>query len=311
MVSIEGVDYSTTPPGAAALQAAGKHFVCRYLAHDWRGIRAPEVQELTAAGIEIVANYEAEADRMRSGSAGGASDAQYAQGILVEVGLPPRQPIYFSADWDASPGEQALIDAYLRGAASVIGPDRVGVYGGYYVIKRCAENGTAQWLWQTYAWSGGLQHPAAHIFQYNIYNQSVGGTDVDLDRALQDHYGQASDFWTAATTPPPTTTPPPAPAYPTHRTAITQAGPVGFTGVPDVVVAERASQGDWCVHGTALRSYPDRAAPASTPALRGHRYVFGFQATVAGEVWLASKAGSWALATAFSEDEPEPVGKDA
>lgn len=193
-VDIPGVDYSANAIPAAALRAAGKVFVCRYLAHDWRGIRAQEVRDLTAGGIEIVANYEGTADRFRAGFPAGVTDAHFAQSVLEEIGLPHSQPIYFSCDFDAEPGDQPVIDAYLGGVASVIGLQRTGVYAGYWVIRRCVENGTAKWFWQTYAWSGGNLHPATHIYQYDNYDNTIAGTDVDLDRALQVHYGQASDF---------------------------------------------------------------------------------------------------------------------
>jgi Rv2525c-like, glycoside hydrolase-like domain len=96
MIAIEGVDYSATPPGSAALRAAGKRFVVRYLARDWRGITAAEVQELTAGGIDIAVVYESPEHRPLDGYEAGAQDARSAQGVLVEVGLPPTIPIYFA-----------------------------------------------------------------------------------------------------------------------------------------------------------------------------------------------------------------------
>jgi hypothetical protein len=96
--------------------------------------------------------------------------------------------VYFSADWDATSGEQAAIDAYLKGAASVLGAGRVGVYGSFDVINRCKRNGTARWFWQTYAWSGGRLSGAAHLYQYHN-GQHINGA-VDLTRALVPEFGQ-------------------------------------------------------------------------------------------------------------------------
>ena len=102
----EGVDYSTYPPGGAALKAAGKQFVVRYLADDWRGLayqNPNEIADLKAHGIEIAVVYESAANRMLGGYAAGAVDAVYAQNVLLRRGLPADQPIYFACDFDASP----------------------------------------------------------------------------------------------------------------------------------------------------------------------------------------------------------------
>src|SRR5215208_4820788 len=192
MVEIEGVDYSTTPPGSAALRAAGKKFVVRYLAHDSRGITPAELRELTAGGIDVAVVYESTENRASEGRDAGRADAARSQTTLTEAGLPKGMPIYFAVDFDASEDDQAAIDEYLRGAAEVIGANRIGVYGGYFVCKRCRDNGTARWLWQTYAWSGGNVLDGIHLYQYNNFGQNINGTDVDLTRALQENYGQAS-----------------------------------------------------------------------------------------------------------------------
>jgi hypothetical protein len=71
----------------------------------------------------------------------------------------------------------------------VLGPGRVGVYGSYATVAHCAAAGTAAWFWQTYAWSGGRWHPAAHLQQYRNNVALAGGT-VDLTRAVTTDYGQ-------------------------------------------------------------------------------------------------------------------------
>jgi hypothetical protein len=130
---------------------------------------------------------------MRLGGAAGQADAANAQANLVAAGLPPTMPVYFACDYDATPGDQGAIDAYLRGAATVLGAGRVGIYGGYWIVSRCAENQSAKWFWQTTAWSGGNIFPGNHLYQHG-YNLFIAGTNVDATRALQDNYGQASKF---------------------------------------------------------------------------------------------------------------------
>lgn len=188
MALAEGVDYSWARPGGRALRDAGKSFVIRYLYPTEKGLRNEEIADLKRYGIDIALVYEGSAGDMKQGRNRGIQDAKFAQDELDGLDLPSSLPIYFAADWDASPGEQAVIDAYLEGAASVIGAGRVGIYGSYWVCKRCKENGTARWLWQTYAWSGGNVLDGIHVLQYRN-GQNLNGA-VDFCRAYQADFGQ-------------------------------------------------------------------------------------------------------------------------
>lgn len=215
---IEGVDYSSTAGAdwatlAQSLAANGKHFAWRYAVNDkapsGRGITAAEYQALTAAGIEVGVYWESSEGWMTDGYAAGVVAAVNAQNNITAAGMPTATPVYFACDFDAAPEDQPAIDDCLRGAASVLGPERVGIYGGYWVVKRCHENGTAAWFCQTSAWSGGMLYPAVHLYQY-AYNQYFAGTNCDLVRAYQDDYGQAS----LHETPPPAPNPYAAPEVP-------------------------------------------------------------------------------------------------
>jgi hypothetical protein len=189
-----GIDYAGGRPGGAAIKQAGYDFCVRYLTSGGPGLpgkllTTAEYADLQAHGIAVAVNFETTADRMLDGYNAGVTDARLADQTLRAVGHPPDSPIYFSADWDAAPSDQVAIDAYLRGCASVIGIDRVGIYGGYWVVKRCLDNGTARWAWQAQAWSGNNRDPRAHIFQHAQY-VTVGGVQCDLNEALQPDFGQ-------------------------------------------------------------------------------------------------------------------------
>jgi hypothetical protein len=163
--------------------------VCRYLSPGGPGLpgkllTAGEYQQLQAAGVSVVLNWETSADRMLGGYDAGRADALSADSVTRNLGVPSDRPIFFSADWDASPAQQATIDAYLAGVASVIGLPRTGVYGSYYVCKRSLDNGTATWAWQAGAWSGGQIEPRAHIYQ-RIGSVTVGGVECDVNEAQQ------------------------------------------------------------------------------------------------------------------------------
>lgn len=209
----EGVDYSWARPGGATLKNAGKSFAVRYLYADGqggKGLDPSELADLQANGVEVPVVYESYAARAKEGRAAGQADARSAQAELERLGLPTGMPIYFAVDYDAPESDQGVIDEYLRGAADVIGKERVGVYAGYWVVKRCKENGTATWLWQTYAWSGGNVLDGIHLYQYRN-GQELNGA-VDFNRSMQDNYGQPSKFGGAQPSPTPAPAPQPSAA---------------------------------------------------------------------------------------------------
>lgn len=183
-----GLDYSMARPDPAFIKAQGFDFVLRYLSYTpGKNISPQEAASLLAAGVSIGLVWETYAQRPLEGYAAGADDARQAAMQAKAVGQPDDRPIYFAVDWDASASEQPAIDDYLRGAASVIGFNRVGVYGGYHVVRRCHENGTAKWLWQTYAWSSGRVYEYNHLYQYS--NGEWKGS-VDFNEAKQKDFGQ-------------------------------------------------------------------------------------------------------------------------
>ena len=184
-----GIDYSWARPGAANIKAAGYDFICRYLSYDpGKNISASEAQDALNNGLGIILVWETTASRALSGRAGGIEDANEALRQANAVGQPNFLPIYFAVDFDASPAQQGAIDEYLRGAGTVLGPAYVGVYGGYWVVKRCLDNGSAKWAWQTYAWSGGNIDPRIHIYQY--LNGGAFNGQADLNEAKQTNFGQ-------------------------------------------------------------------------------------------------------------------------
>lgn len=197
-MSVFGVDYAWGRPGPVALKAAGVRFACRYLSHDTTGknLTRSEAEILSASGISLVVVWETTAQRPLAGRAAGAQDAKDAMAQARGCGMPEDRPIYFAADWDASEAQQGLINAYLDGAASVLGRDRVGLYGGYWPVKRAFDAGKIAYGWQTYAWSGGRWDSRAQLQQYSN-DERINGVGLDFDRAVADDYGQ----WKVGETP--------------------------------------------------------------------------------------------------------------
>lgn len=218
----KGLDYSWGRPNLSVVKSSGYDFVVRYLATNGGGkqISSDETNQIHGAGLSLVLVFEQYAKRASEGHASGVEDGNTALAEAHSIGFPDDRPIYFAVDWDTTPEDQAGIDDYLKGVASVLGAGRVGVYGSFYVVERCATNGTAKWFWQTYAWSGGQVSSHNHLMQY-LNGQTVGGASVDLDEAKQADYGG----WGGNSTPAPAPVPTPAPVIPqSQHTYTVQSG---------------------------------------------------------------------------------------
>lgn len=207
---MEGVDLASplSVASVARLRLAGKKFVARYLAppgavYDWKRLRRSEVLALRAARMGLVCVWESGARRALDGHTAGVADARAAAALLKELGI-PNAPVYFAVDFDASPGEQGAINLYLRGAGVVLGKNRVGIYGGFWPVKRALDAGVCKYGWQTYAWSGGNRDTRAQLYQHRN-GQRVAGLSVDLDRTYHADYGNA--LAKAAPTPKPAPAP--------------------------------------------------------------------------------------------------------
>ncbi len=221
---IKGVDYAWPPhPPVPALVLASVTFVARYLSTDpSKNLSASERDQLLGAGLKIALVWETYAARILAGHDAGVSDAQAADGqckALAMAGI----PLYFACDFDAGEANQALINGYLDGAASVIGRNRTGIYGGYWPVKRSLDAAKVTYAWQTYAWSGGNWDPRAQLRQV-LNGVRIDGVSVDIDTAQATDFGQ----WPRPGTPPP---PPPPPSdwqvtmmrsLPTLKTGSTQ-----------------------------------------------------------------------------------------
>lgn len=188
----EGVDFSAGRPGAAALVAAGKTFVMRYIPYPGagtKGLTIDEVAEYHAAGLGIGLVFESLGGRPRGGYINGVEDANLAIIGAASVGFPDDRPLYFAVDYDVVSGpDLGAIRAYFQGIGSVLPFIRIGDYGEADVVDFCHDNGLAAWGWQTYAWSGGRVSSWAHLLQYSN-GEILNGAEVDYDRSFGDDQG--------------------------------------------------------------------------------------------------------------------------
>jgi MYXO-CTERM domain-containing protein len=193
VVTATGVDYSFARPSPSGLHAEGYTFACRYLSPppNSKNLSQSEAQQLWAAGVDIVANFEEGATNALNGQSQGVTDANVADSQSQADGIPTGRPIYFSVDFDAQSTDFAAIDAYFDGVASVIGVGRTGAYGGYAVIQHLFDVGKIRWGWQTYAWSNGAWDSRAQLRQ--VQNDITAAGDsacCDEDQAWAADFGQ-------------------------------------------------------------------------------------------------------------------------
>jgi hypothetical protein len=187
-----GVDYYSGSIPATfpeALRRAGKTFAMRYLSETpAKNLSRGEAEKLAKAGVDVGVVWETAATRALSGRTGGEQDARTAEGQAKACGMPPGRPIYFAVDFDPSPAQLPAIREYFEGAASVLGKEHTGVYGGFAAVKDCLDSGVVGFGWQTAAWSGPNVDPRAQLYQH-AQQATIDGVQVDLDDAMHADYG--------------------------------------------------------------------------------------------------------------------------
>ncbi|QLL08894.1 DUF1906 domain-containing protein [Mycobacterium vicinigordonae] len=211
------IDFAMHQISAEHIRAAGYSGVVSYVSLSRPGssfgakpITRPYAEQLNAAGLMIVSNYQygkpggtAPSDFKR-GFAGGVDDARTAWKLHTAAGGAQGAPIFFTIDEDISRDTWNTVAVkWFRGINSVLGVPRTGVYGGINVCQWAAADGVIgnsrtpghRWAWQTKAWSGGRIDPAAVLYQRVVSTASspgpkVGGYEVDVNDVLAEDFGQ-------------------------------------------------------------------------------------------------------------------------
>lgn len=188
-----GVDYSFARPDIATLAERNVKLAGRYL---WntryqdgrtnKGIGLAEYNALLAKGIAPFYFYEEDKSDPIQGFAEGVRQAKAAEGHRIRENL-PALPIYFPVDYDAPDSAIPAIIEGLRGAATVVGIDRVGVYAKYSVVQAAFNSGVIKFACQTYAWSQGQWDPRAQLRQWS---NGQYGDMVDFQYAMAAEFGQ-------------------------------------------------------------------------------------------------------------------------
>lgn len=173
------------------LHSRGYRFVARYYdgskGTSPKALDTVEIAKLFSLRFAIVPVFETDSRNPAYYTYDqGVADGNAARSDALAIGQPLGTPIAFAVDADVDPS--ALLD-YLNGA--FIGLEALyllGVYGSYKVVKYADENYPAVgFLWQTYAWSGGLYYPASNVYQHAngvpitptfVVDKNIATTDI-------------------------------------------------------------------------------------------------------------------------------------
>jgi len=153
----------------------------------------PELRALHGAGLGVGFNWEYSATDAKGGAAAGRIQGTEAVAQAKVRGLPKGKCIYFSVDWDTTPGDQAVINSYFSAARAICHSAgyRIGMYGGYWPLSRAFNSGVIDDGWQTYAWSGGNWDSRAAIRQVRN-NVNIAGGACDINEFVA---GKDSHIW--------------------------------------------------------------------------------------------------------------------
>ena len=194
------VDYSTARPSIPALKAAGVTAVGRYIGWDsvpgyssiGKNITVAEADKILSADMAIFLAFEYASDAATHGAPQGMADGALAMKQISDLGAPPQMAVYFAVDFDMPDYAPALPDTpanakaklgpvgdYFAAIHDTPGSYEVGVYGGYYAVKRVLDAGLATKAWQAMAWSGGQLDSRAVLYQ-TLSSAPVSGGDVDI-----------------------------------------------------------------------------------------------------------------------------------
>ena len=200
------IDFSASFPDAAAIKAAGHDGVVAYISPPrapWmkaKPLTKAKVDEYKAAGLKIAVVWQYggadNPDAMR-GAAGGTADAQAAQKQLTAIGL-AGHPVYFAVDFDASLTQwnQTIVN-YFKAAGTVLGKQRVGVYGHSKLVHWAMEDGVVATVapgrvlgWVTKSWSAGATGSDYSTLYQGTHNvPGPNGVQIDINTVRHADWG--------------------------------------------------------------------------------------------------------------------------
>jgi hypothetical protein len=180
------LDYSAAKLPGDVIKRAGYTGVIRYIDSldrlDTKHTSLSEHRSHLAAGLDVCLVMQTTTAASDGGAPRGRAHAQRA--LSGARALDYTGPIFFTNDRVSLPSLTSW-RAYLDGAASVLGMDRVGAYGFRNAID--AALGHATYFWQ--AGRRSDLSPRAHLWQDNNTQVTVGGITCDRNLVLREITG--------------------------------------------------------------------------------------------------------------------------
>jgi hypothetical protein len=177
------LDYSDGKISGAAIKAAGHSGVLRYIDSPDRlstkHTNLAEYNDHLANGLAVLLVIEVTPNDSAGGRANGIALAQRAKAGADYLGY--KGLIFFTNDQPNLVNTANWI-AFLDGAASILGYNRVGAYGFANAIN--AAQGHASAFWQSGRQADVTQY--THFYQWNNGNTKVNGITADINYVYQD-----------------------------------------------------------------------------------------------------------------------------
>lgn len=184
-------DWSKVDPQAA--RALGYTGVIGYVSQDTTGknLTRADVDAIHAAGMSVGLVYEYNPKSALGGHTQALKDGMAALLSASYLQVPRMVALYAAVDWDVQPQEMSSVASYLAAYSQLIHNNgfRSGVYGGYNVCNAPAVRVNVDFLWQTYAWSGGRWAEPLAVRQVRN-GVHVAGAVVDQDETSVADWGQ-------------------------------------------------------------------------------------------------------------------------
>lgn len=176
---------------AAALKATGATFAVGYISWGtpWKDLTRAIVDDLAAAGMPVVLNFEAEA-APTGGQAEGEQAGARCAAVKPTLGALRTAKVYYSFDYDVPPGDYPILDAYLRGVR-LGDPDGglPGCYSNGAYLLHALDAGliSLAWLSGSSSYAGYTEALASGRL---ALSQTPGTAAYDIDTAHVADFGQ-------------------------------------------------------------------------------------------------------------------------
>lgn len=204
------IDYSAMVPAARDVKSKGFVGAMRYISparEAWmkgKPLSKKELDDYKANDMQVGFIWQNQKNDWTAGYVGGVADARAAQKKMEDLGH-PNAVIYCAIDNNLAQSSKDALNVwnktaaeYVKGFQSVIGKERTGLYGNYFVIAWAIEDNLGTYYWQhnwtnTNSETGQLErriHPSAHLHQYEIDIKGVLPEAIDRNRVLKPYFGQ-------------------------------------------------------------------------------------------------------------------------